>query len=99
MVQRKGGNRRGTRQIMRKRQGTHGKFSIRRYLQILETGDRVALVAESSVHKGLYFKRFHGKIAQVVGKKGFCYEVQLKDGNKQKSLIVHPVHLKKILNQ
>ena len=96
MVQRKGGNRRGTRQLMRKRQGTHGKFSLRRYLQILKEGDKVALVAESSIHKGLYYKRFHGKIAKVIAKKGFCYEVQFKDGNKSKTLIVHPVHLRKI---
>jgi large subunit ribosomal protein L21e len=96
MVTRKGGNRHGTRQTMRKTQGTHGKFSLRRYLQILNAGDKVSLVAESSVHKGLYFKRFHGKVANVVSKKGFCYEVELKDGNKLKTLIVHPVHLVKI---
>lgn len=96
MVTRQGGNRRGTRQTMRKRQGSHGKFSLRRYLQILNEGDKVSLAAESSIHKGLYFKRFHGKIANVIGKQGFCYKVQLKDGKKAKTLIVHPVHLIKI---
>lgn len=96
MVQRKGGNRSGTRQIMRKKQGTHGKFSLRRYLQILSAGEKVALVAESSIHKGLYFKRFHGRVATVKGRRGFCYEVEIKDGNKEKTLIVHPVHLKRL---
>lgn len=96
MVTRKGGNRHGTRQIMRKREGTHGKFSLRRYLQILKIGDKVSLVAESSIHKGLYYKRHHGKVATVLNKQGFCYEVELKDGNKTKTLIVHPVHLVKL---
>ncbi len=97
MVTRQGGNRHGTRQKMRKVKGSHGKFSLRQYLQILKTGDKVALVAESSVHKGLYFRRFHGKIADVVRKQGFCYEVLLKDGNKAKKMIVHPIHLKKLI--
>ena len=97
MVTRIGGNRRGTRQMMRKRQGMHGKISLRTYLQTLEVGDKVALVAESSVHKGIYFKRFHGKIATVTKKQGFCYEVSFKEGSKAKKIFVHPVHLKKII--
>ena len=96
MVTRVGGNRRGTRQIMRKRQGLHGKVSLRTYLQQLELGDKVGLVCESSVHKGIYYKRFHGKIAVVTKKQGFCYEVTLKEGGKNKKLVVHPVHLKKV---
>ena len=96
MVQRRGGNRRGTRYIMRKDRGTQGKVSLRNYLQELSTGDRVALVAESAVNKGIYFKRFHGKIAVVTRKQGFCYEVAFKDGGKLKQRIVHPVHLKKL---
>ena len=96
MVTRKGGNRRNTRYITRKTQGTHGKFSLRRYLQQLKPEEKVSLVAESSVHKGQYFKRFHGKIATVLRRRGFCYEVKLKDQGKEKTLIVHPVHLKKL---
>ncbi|MFT4326968.1 MAG: 50S ribosomal protein L21e [Candidatus Woesearchaeota archaeon] len=96
MVTRKGGNRRGTRQIMRKPAGTRGKVSLRNYLQLLEAGDKVALKAESSIHDGIYYKRFHGRIATVERKRGFCYEVSLVDGKTKKTLIVHPVHLKKI---
>jgi len=97
MVTRKGGNRKNTRQLMRKRQGLHGKFSLRRYLQILKPEEKVALVAESSIHKGLYYKRFHGRIARVIARRGFCYEVELKDKNKVKRLVVHPIHLKKVI--
>jgi len=96
MVTRMGGNRRGTRSMMRKTQGTQGKVSQRRYLQQLEVGDKVALVSESSRQEGIYFKRFHGHIATVTRKQGFCYEVGFYDGNKAKRIIVHPVHLKKV---
>lgn len=96
MVQRKGGSRRGTRQILRKREGAHGKLSHRKYLQTFENGDKVVFAAESSVHSGMYNKKFHSKIGVVEEKKGFCYEVSVKDGSKTKTIITHPVHLKKI---
>ncbi len=45
--------------------------------------------------KGMYLPRFHGRIGVVKGQRGKCYEVAIKDGSKEKILIVHPVHLKK----
>jgi large subunit ribosomal protein L21e len=96
MVHRGGGNRRKTRHWMTKPSNLKGKISIRAYLQDLNVGDSVVLKAESAVSDGLYFNRFHGKIAKVVGKQGFSYKVQLKDGSKTKTLFVHPVHLKKV---
>ena len=47
------------------------------------------------MQKGMYHSRFYGKMGVVKGKKGRCYEVMITDGSKQKTLIVHPVHLKK----
>ena len=72
-----------------------GKISINKYLQSFKEGDLVILKAEPAVQKGMYFPRFHGKAGIIKGKKGRCYEVKIKDG-KEKVLIVHPVHLKRI---
>jgi len=96
MVKRIGSSRRKTRHKFKKSVRQRGKISISRFFQKLEVNDRVALVAEPSYHKGLYFRRFHGKIGKVVGKRGFCYIVEIKDGGKKKEIIVHPVHLKKV---
>lgn len=95
MVTRIGGTRRGTRYMFRKQAGTAGKVSLRNFLQQFELGDKIVLKADSSINKGIYYGRFHGKIATVTRKRGFCYEVQLKDGSKLKTIIVHPVHMKK----
>lgn len=94
MVTRIGGFRRKTRRKLRKRVRDKGKISIRRYLQAFKIGDRVCLKAEPAVQKGMYMPRFHGKIGIVKAKRGKCYEVGIKDGNKEKMLLVHPVHLK-----
>ncbi len=96
MVQRIGGTRRKTRNKLKKGFRRKGKLSLTRYFQTFNKGDKVSLVAEPSVQKGLYFRRFHGLIGTIEGTQGNCYKVKLKDSNKYKTVIVHPVHLKKV---
>lgn len=67
-----------------------------RYLQKFEQGDKVILSAESAVQKAIYHRRFHGKKGIVQTQRGSCYEVNIKDGNKIKTLILHPVHIKRL---
>ena len=72
-----------------------GKTSLVRYFQDFKDGERVYLVAEPSVHKGIFHQRFYGKAGVVIGKMGKCYEVRIKDINKTKTIVTHPVHLKR----
>jgi ribosomal protein L21E len=73
-----------------------GKVSLRRYLAEFSEGDRVSLMIEPAVHEGIYCPRFAGKSGIVVSKKGTCYEVKINDFKKEKILIVHPVHMRKL---
>ena len=93
MVKKKG-IRRKSRDKLSKNIREHGKVSLKRYLQVLKAGDRVALSADSSYHKGLYHPRFHGKVGTVLGKQGRCYKILFNDQHKEKMIIIHPVHLK-----
>ena len=95
MAKRTGGYRRKTRGIFRKNIKDRGKISIKKYFQEFKTGDKVILKAEPAVQTGMYFRRFHNKTGVVKGKKGKCYEIIIKDGRKEKMLIVHPVHLRR----
>jgi len=63
-------------------------------MQTFKAGQKVHLSIESSIHKGDYHTRFIGKTGTVRGLRGKCYEVVIKDGGKEKLLIIHPVHLK-----
>lgn len=96
MAKRIGGSRRKSRHKLKKNMRAKGKLSLRRFFQKLEEGVKVVLNSESSYHKGSYHMRHHGKIGTVTGKNGNCYKVQIKDINKEKTLVVHPVHLKKL---
>lgn len=91
-----GGLRRKTRSIFRKHRREKGKLSLAKYLQSFNVGDRVQLSVDSAVQKGMYHPRFYGKIATINGKRGRCYELLIKDGGKEKILIAHPVHLKRL---
>jgi len=95
MVMRKGGSRRKTRDKLKKDRRRRGKVSISTYFERYVSGDRVNLVLEPSIHKGMPHGRFCMKSGLVTGKRGFCYEVKINDRGKEKTLIVHPVHLKR----
>tara|TARA_Y100000310_G_scaffold78902_1_gene75582 strand:+ start:3982 stop:4278 length:297 start_codon:yes stop_codon:yes gene_type:complete len=98
MVKRTGGARRKTRNKFSKNIKEKGKISLRKYFQEFKEGEKVLLKVEPSIQKGVYFRRFHSKIGIVKGKKGNCYTVSINDmkKGKQKTLMIHPVHLKKV---
>ncbi len=96
MVRRIGGARRKSRSKFKKHYQQRGKISLRRFFQRFDAGEHVALVAEPAYQKGMYRARFHGKAGTIQGMRGRAYEVMIHDGNKEKTLLVHPVHLKKV---
>ncbi|MDP7610310.1 MAG: 50S ribosomal protein L21e [Candidatus Woesearchaeota archaeon] len=98
MVKRTGGARRKTRNKFSKNIREKGKISLRKYFQEFKEGEKVLLKIEPSIQKGVYFRRFHSKVGVIKEKKGSCYSIVINDmkKGKQKTLVIHPVHLKKI---
>jgi large subunit ribosomal protein L21e len=96
MTTRMDGFRKRTRNKFKKSRTEKGKVSIKKFLQQFEVGDKVGLSVEPAYQKGMYRPKFMGKNATVLRKKGTCYEVSINDQGKDKTLIVHPVHLVKI---
>jgi len=96
MAKRIGGYRRKSRGIFRKNYKNKGKISLSKFFKEFKEGDKVVLQAEPAVQKGIYFQRYHGKSGLILGKKGSCYEVLIKDKNRGKRLVIPPIHLKSI---
>ena len=96
MATRIGTSRRKTRHKLKKPMRAKGKLPLRKFFQTFELGERVTLIAEPAYQKGMYFPRFHNMVGTVTKKRGFCYEVTIKDKNKPKMVILHPVHMRKI---
>ena len=72
-----------------------GKIKLSRYFKKINVGDSVAIVPELGV-RAAFPKRLKGKSGKVVGERGRFKLVELKDGDKTKKFIIHPVHLKNL---
>jgi len=66
---------------------------IRKVTQKFEQGDIVHVKIDPSVHRGMPFSRFHGFTGVVSDVRGRAYLVKVKDGGKEKTIIVSPEHL------
>jgi len=97
MAKRVGGFRRKTRDKLQKNIRQKGKLSLSRYFQEFQDAERVQLLGEPSIQRGMYFPRYHGRVGKIVGKKGGCYQVAVQDGSKNKIFVVHPVHLRRVV--
>ena len=95
MTKRTGSFRRKTRYKLLKPIREKGKISIPKYFQLFELNEMVILKANPTIQHGMYFPRFHGKTGFIKGKQGKCYKVLIKDMDKEKIILVHPVHLTK----
>lgn len=93
MVQRIGGMRRKSRHKFRRKLAERGKLSLTKYFQKFEVGDKVVLKGDSIVQKSLYHPRFHSRMGVIKGKKGRCYEVEITDQGKKKTIVTLPIHL------
>jgi len=90
------GFRKRSRSKFTKHKSEKGKISIRSFLQTFVAGEKVGLSVEPAYQRGMYRPKFMGKMGTILRKKGTCYEVEIKDFSKTKTLIVHPVHLVKV---
>lgn len=70
--------------------------TITKFIQEFENGQHVVILPEPSSQLGMPHPRFKGKIGRVIDKRGKSYIVEITDGNKVKTLITKPEHLKAI---
>lgn len=83
----------GTRSLLKKPNRERGKPQISKLLQEYTPGSQVIIKMNSSVQKSMPHKRFHGKIGNIVEKRGRGYVVSVPQGNAVKEIIVRSEHL------
>ena len=84
------GFRHKTRSVMTKKAPRGVSFLLREYHE----GERALVIIDSRQHKGLPHRRYHGKVGTVtnVGRRAVTLDVKL--GNKTKTLITRLDHIK-----
>lgn len=88
------GPRKKTRYKFKKALRKRGITPVTSVIQQFEIGQKVHVVCEPSVQKGMPHRRFHGKTGTVVGQRGRAWLLSIRDGNSEKVVIARPQHLK-----
>jgi large subunit ribosomal protein L21e len=73
---------------------TRGLSPLSGVLVDYKVGQRVDIVINPSVHKGMPHRRYHGRTGVVAGIRGRGIVVDVKQGNAMKTLIIRPEHLR-----
>lgn len=81
--------------IKRKQLRTRGKIKLSHYFQELKQGDKVTVIRELTLTPK-FPKQIQGRTGTIESKRGHSYIVRIKDLNKEKQYIIHPVHLRKL---
>jgi len=88
------GPRKKTRYKFKKELRQRGLPPVTSVIQQFEPGDKVHIVVNSSVQKGMPHRRFHGLTGTVIGKRGRAWMLSILDGDAEKTVIARPQHLK-----
>ena len=82
-----------TRALLKRNSRERGKTTLTKILTNYNEGDKVVVKIDSSVHKGMPHRRYHGKVGVVSAKRGRSYVVHVTQGDAAKEIIVRPEHL------
>jgi large subunit ribosomal protein L21e len=89
------GIRRKSRSVLSKRVRNRGKLPLTRLLTKYEEGESVVINIDPGIHKGMPHKRFQGKVAKVVGRRGKAYLLEIPQRKTVKTIIATPEHFMK----
>jgi len=78
---------------MRKRPRERGKIGLSRILRGYQPGEKVTILIEPSMHKGMPHRRYHGRVGVIDEKRGKSYVVRVQIGRDTKQIIARPEHL------
>jgi len=67
------------------------------YLRDYKPGDRVLIAIEPSIQKGSPHRRYHGKVGEIIEKRGRGYVVKVTIGEAEKKISVLPEHIKGVV--
>ncbi len=81
--------------IKRKQLRTHGKIRLSDYFQEFKKGDKVSVIRELALQPK-FPKQIQGRTGAILDKRGKYYIVKINDLNKEKSYLIHPVHLRRL---
>ncbi|MEM4181771.1 MAG: hypothetical protein QXX68_01295 [Candidatus Pacearchaeota archaeon] len=74
---------------------TKGKIKLSEYFKDMKEGESVSVVKDSSIPSS-FSKRIVGRVGKIIGKRGSFMLVQVKEGKKLKTHLIHPINLRRV---
>jgi large subunit ribosomal protein L21e len=96
-VPKSSGYRRKTRNLLTRRRGARSGPSPDIYLRDYRVGERVMVIIEPSVQRGMPHRRYNGLVGEILEKRGRGYILQVYQGDKPKKISVMPDHLRPLV--
>ncbi|RLE50276.1 MAG: 50S ribosomal protein L21e [Candidatus Methanomethylicota archaeon] len=87
------GYRTRTRKLLRKKPRERGLSPITPLLREYKPGDKVVIKIDPSQPKGMPHRRYYGKTATVIDKRGRAYILKVHMGGYEKTIIARPEHI------
>ncbi|PSP37449.1 50S ribosomal protein L21e [Halobacteriales archaeon SW_8_65_20] len=85
----------GTRNKLKNKPRERGTSPPQRSVEEYESGEKVHLKIDPSVHDGRFHPRFDGQTGEIEGPQGQAYKITITDGGKEKTVISNPAHLRR----
>jgi len=82
-----------TRALFKRDPRERGKTTLGKILRSYNEGDKVVVKIDSSMHRGMPHRRYHGRMGIVAAKRGRSYIIHVTQGDATKEIIVRPEHL------
>jgi large subunit ribosomal protein L21e len=93
MAQKSQGSQQGARKTLKR--DRRATTTVNDKLKTFEEGEKALVKVDSSVQESRPHMRYHGRTGEVTGKRGNSYEVVVSDGGEEKTLYLHPAHMRK----
>jgi large subunit ribosomal protein L21e len=89
------GPRRKSRSVLTKKVREKGKIPLTKLLTKYVIGEKVVINIDPAIHKGMPHKRFQGKVAKIIEKRGEAYLLEIPQRKSEKIIIATPHHFNK----
>lgn len=90
------GARSRTRRLLSKSSKERGLRPLGYLLRDYKSGEKVVIIIDSAVHRGMPYRRFHGAVGQILERRGRAYVVEVPEGGKIKKVIARPEHIRPV---
>ncbi len=96
-MKRSKGYRSRNRTIMRRKPRDRGKIALGRLLINYQPGQRVRIMVNPAVQKGMPHRRYHGRVGSIAEKRGRAYVIEVSSGSKvPRQIIARPEHIEPV---